>query len=37
MISNEPRREWPRNGGLLMGGVAVLSTSHRLLAHPQAT
>ena len=32
MITNEPRRGWLRNAGLLIGGVAALSTSPRLLA-----
>ena len=32
MITNEPRRGWLRNAGLLIGGVAALSTSPRLVA-----
>jgi hemerythrin-like domain-containing protein len=32
MIMNEPRRGWLRNAGLLLGGVAALSTSPHLLA-----
>ena len=32
MITNGPRRGWLRNAGLLIGGVAALSTAPRLVA-----
>src|SRR5450755_4530065 len=33
MTTDEPRRGWLRNAGLLIGGMAALSTAPRLVAH----